>query len=206
MEFAVLELEKFSGAVCLIDANCRSHSEIATILRADAPIFDLGTSSLCSPQATKTRIRSVFEEADALQEFATIYQLRRLNFDLSSRLSQVVAAIEGLDQRVVSSIHSLSRSIEGGFEDLQTLMSRSARQLREQHEELLRSADQDREQAAEYHRENNEEMARIHDDRRTVEMEQARKTAEQLDQLNSKLDDIRHRRCQRKRDSGDNTY
>ncbi len=115
IEKAALCLGGFDAAVQRIAANSQQHAELTTRLRSSVPTFPIRAQSvraMLAANTTNEHMRRIVHDAQRDFQFAVIYEQRRTNHILIAGFSTLGQAIDGLGDRLESSIQDLGKQIE----------------------------------------------------------------------------------------------
>lgn len=114
VESAATHLGRYDENVRKITDNAQRHCEIAQRYEGNPPPFPITESSVNGVQAAKPsneRLRYIVRAAQRDFEFATIYEQRKTNQLLVAGFTNLAQALEGMGQRIASSIDDLSSQI-----------------------------------------------------------------------------------------------
>ncbi|MHB8474566.1 MAG: hypothetical protein ACYDC8_17320 [Gammaproteobacteria bacterium] len=114
IEKVTLQLGAFNDGVQTITINSRKHTELAKIFKARAPRFPIDVESvrgMVAATTTSERMRFIVRKAQAQPTFAQIYEQRRTNQLLVAGFTSLATALDGMGQRISSSIESLGSQI-----------------------------------------------------------------------------------------------
>ena len=111
VERAATHLGQYDENVRMITDNAQQHCDVAQRYEGNVPPFPMNESSVNGVQAanpSNKRLRSVVRTAQRDFEFATIYEQRKTNQLLVAGFTNLAQALEGMEQRIASSIDNLS--------------------------------------------------------------------------------------------------
>lgn len=193
IEKATMRLGNFDDNVRNIAANSNRHTLLASKLRKlrfPPPRFPIGVESvrgMAAANTTSDRIKRIVRKAQSNPDFAMIYEQRRTNQLLVAGFSSLAQALDGMGQRIASSIDNLGNQVSH--------MSSAINNL----DETLQTAN----------RENQELMKSIADNvdnLHSTTKKEALDQAERHERALNMLDNIQRRRTPYPHKYGDGTY
>ncbi|MBI1818565.1 MAG: hypothetical protein HYR72_26570 [Deltaproteobacteria bacterium] len=121
IEKAAICLGRFDGGVQYISTSAQQHAELAKSLDIAPPTFPVRANSvraLTAASTTNDRMRGIVRRAQKDFHFATIYEQRRTNQILIAGFQNLAQAMEGLGDRIVSSIETLEGQLSGQLSEM----------------------------------------------------------------------------------------
>jgi hypothetical protein len=154
VEKAAVRLAACDNCVRLISQNSEMYARLTQQYRGMPPSFPIQVESvrgMAAARTTSDRIGAVVRKAQSNFQFATIYEQRKTNQLLAAGFTTLAEALDGMGQRIVSSISELSetmgaalRGVEeqlqaatDGINDLHDTTKTWATQSRERHDRAL---------------------------------------------------------------------
>jgi hypothetical protein len=118
---AAICLGGFDGGVQYISRSAQQHAELAKSLDTAPPTFPVRADSvraLTAASTTNDRMRGIVRRAQKDFHFATIYEQRRTNQILIAGFQNLAQAMEGLGDRIVSSIETLESQLSSQLSEV----------------------------------------------------------------------------------------
>lgn len=144
IEKATMRLGRFDECVQTIIINSKKHAELTKAYEARPPQFPIAVESVRGMSAANTtsdRIRSIVRKAQSNPHFAMIYEQRRTNQLLVAGFSSLAQALDGMGQRISSSIDSLGSRISEMASTLDESMTTLGEHIQTANQELIESVD-----------------------------------------------------------------
>lgn len=123
---AAMQLGRFNDGVRQIANDLTEHSALAKEFDSTPPRFPIVVDSvrgMAAANTTTNRFRAVVRKAQCDFQFAKIYEQRMTNQLLVAGFQNLAQAIDGLGDRITSSIHDLSNEISGSSSALNESMA-----------------------------------------------------------------------------------
>ena len=158
VEKATAMLAACDDCVRLIVQNSEMYARLTQQYRGIPPRFPIQVESvrgMAAARTTSDRLSAVVRKAQSNFQFATIYEQRKTNQLLAAGFTTLAQALDGMGQRIASSISELSetidahlRGVEGqlqaatdGINDLHDTTKAWATQSRDRHDRALQMLD-----------------------------------------------------------------
>lgn len=114
IEKAMLRFSHFDECVREITINSKKHTALAKIYKSSPPQFPIDMESVDGMSAANSvsdHFKSIVRKAQSNPHFAMIYEQRRTNQLLVAGFSNLAQALDGMGQRISSSIDGLGSQI-----------------------------------------------------------------------------------------------
>jgi len=111
---AATQLGRYDESVRKITENAELHQTVTQKFEGKAPLFPISSRSVDGIQAAKPsneRLSSFVRKAQRDFEFATIFEQRKTNQLLIAGFTNLAQALDGMGQRIASSIDDLSDQV-----------------------------------------------------------------------------------------------
>lgn len=144
IEKATMRLGSFDECVQTIIINSKKHAELMKAYEARPPHFPIAVESVRGMSAaniTSDRIRSIVRKAQSNPHFAMIYEQRRTNQLLVAGFNSLAQAIDGMGQRISSSIDGLGSQIAEMASTLDESLNTLSEHIQTANQELIESVD-----------------------------------------------------------------
>lgn len=140
MEDAVRFMREFDRTIAAINEAKRLHTEQSKPFGDEAPAFSLGVRVLPDPTSTAQRMKDLYRTAQKNSGYAIVYEQRRTNATLTKGFRSFGDALTSLGDVLTSEMERLGLTLGIGLEGIEAALQESAKQLSQQHTELLASA------------------------------------------------------------------